>query len=83
MTNRQAALRLGVSLETLTAINWKWRPMLRGQGTCVRIPGTGGRCNLNPVEVIEQIIAARDAAERQKQSALEHLPEGLVDRDGA
>jgi hypothetical protein len=83
MTNRQAAQRLGVSLNSMLCSAWKWYPMLHGTGKCVRLPATGGRANLYPVEVIERIIAARDEADRAKAAAAAHLPEGLVDRAGA
>jgi hypothetical protein len=83
VTNREAAQRLGVGLETLTCHAWKWHTMLSGTGRCVRIPTSGGRCNIYPAEAIEQIIAARDEADRQTAEAIAHVPKGFVDRDGA
>src|SRR5438309_150431 len=83
MTNRQAAERLGVSVNSLVCTAWKWYAMLHGTGQCVRIPGTGGRCNIYPVEAIEGIIAARDGADRAKAAAVANVPEGMVDKDGA
>jgi DNA-binding transcriptional MerR regulator len=77
VTNREAAHRLGVGLETLTCVAWKWRPLLRGANRCVRHPVTGGRCNIYPVEAIERIMAAREAAARPA------IPEGFVEKDGA
>ena len=76
MTNREAAQRLGVGLETLTVPAWKWYSMLRGCGKCVRPPG-GGRCNIYPVADIERIAAAQVAA------ATRVIPEGFVDRNEA
>jgi AP2 domain len=76
VTNREAARRLGVKLDTLTAIAWKWREMVRGQNRCVRHPN-GGRCNIYPVAVIEAILKAR--AEWEKRQ----IPEGFVDKEGA
>lgn len=77
VTNREAARLLGVSLETLTCGGWKWQSSLRGHARCVRIPMTGGRCNIYSLKGIEQIIAAREEASRPK------VPEGFVDMDGA
>ena len=77
VTNREAARRLGVGLETLTMVGWKWRPMLRGAGKCVRPPG-GGRCGIYPIAEIERIAAAQAAAAVRPE-----LPPGFVDKDGA
>jgi hypothetical protein len=76
VTNREAAQMLGVGLETLTCVTWKWRPMLRGVGKCVR-PPNGGRCNIYPIDQIERIKAAQAAAAQRE------IPEGFVDKDGA
>jgi DNA-binding transcriptional MerR regulator len=67
---------LGVGLATLTCVAWKWRPLLRGTGRCVRAPG-GGRCNIYPIETIERIQAAQAAA------AQPQIPQGFVDKAGA
>jgi transposase len=78
VTNREAARILGVSLETLTCGGWKWHSWLRGgHSRCVRIPVSGGRCNIYELARIEQIIAAREEASRPQ------IPEGFVDSDGA
>jgi transposase len=77
VTNREAARMLGVGLETLTMVGWKWRPMLRGAGKCVRPPG-GGRCGIYPIDQIERIAAAQAAAAVRPEP-----PPGFVDKDGA
>jgi hypothetical protein len=77
LTNREAALRLGVGLETLTCVNFKWRAALRACGKCVRHPGSGGRCNIYSVAGIEGIVEA------QAEWAKRQVPEGFVDKDGA
>ncbi len=76
VTNREAARLLGVSLNTLTAINWKWRGMMRGQCRCVRHP-SGGRCNIYTVAAIEDIFKARAEWEQRQ------IPKGFIDKDGA
>jgi transposase len=78
VTNREAARMLGVSLETLTAVRWKYRPMLRGTGRRVRHPNRG-LCNIYPLEQIERISAAQAEA----AAARPQIPEGFVDKDGA
>lgn len=77
MTNRQAAERLGVALETLTISAWKWCKTLKSAKQTVRMPG-GGRCNLYRVEVIERIAQTRAEAARGPV-----IPEGYVDKTGA
>lgn len=77
MTNRQAAERLGVALETLTISAWKWCKTLKSAKQTVRMPG-GGRCNLYRMEVIERIAQTRAEAARGPV-----IPEGYVDKTGA
>lgn len=69
---------LGVGLNTLTCVAWKWRAMLRGHGKCVRHPG-GGRSNIYPLAEIERIRQAQAAAADKGLA----IPPGFVDRDGA
>src|SRR4051812_266065 len=54
VTNHEAARMLGVGLNTLTCVGWKWRAMLRGHGKWVRRPG-GGRSNIYPLACVEEI----------------------------
>jgi hypothetical protein len=76
VTNRQAAERLGVGLNTLTCVGWKFRAMLRGAGRRVRLYPRGITC-IYPVEVIERIAAAQIEGMRVA------IPDGFVDKDGA
>jgi hypothetical protein len=78
VTNREAARMMGVSLETLTCVGWKWRPMLRGTGRRVRHPNRG-LCNIYPLEQVQRIAAAQAEA----AAARPQIPEGFVDKDGA
>lgn len=75
LTNWQTAERLGVGLDTLVS-TWKYRETLKAAARTVRMPG-GGRCNLYPVELVDRIVAEREAA---KQAV---VPDGFVDGDGA
>ncbi len=75
LTNRQTAERLGIGLDTLVT-PWKYRKTLKAASRTVRFPG-GGRGNLYPVEVVERIVAEREA---EKQAV---VPAGFVDGDQA
>ena len=75
LTNRQTAERLGVGIDTLVT-NWKYRETLKAAARTVGKPG-GGRCNLYPVELVERIVAEREAASRAV------VPDGFVDGDRA
>src|SRR3954447_17404906 len=75
LTNRQTAQRLGIGIETLVT-PWKYRQTLKAAARTVRMPG-GGRGNLYPVELVERIVAEREAASRAV------VPDGFVDGDRA
>ena len=59
LTNQQTAERLGIGIETLVS-NWQYRETFKAAARTVRKPG-GGRCNLYPVELVERIVAEREA----------------------
>ncbi|HLL89402.1 MAG TPA: hypothetical protein VK324_08870 [Tepidisphaeraceae bacterium] len=75
LTNRQTAERLGIGIETLVS-NWAYRDTFKAAARTVRKPG-GGRCNLYPADLVERIVAEREAAGRAI------VPDGCVDGDGA
>lgn len=77
VTNRQAAEMMGVTLESMTQSNWKYRPMLRGTGRRVPHP-VKGLTFIYPIDVVERIRAAQAA-----DAAPEPVPDGFVDKDGA
>ena len=77
VTHRQAAEMMGVSTESITQNQWKYRPMLKGTRKCINVYNRG-TISLYPVEVIEKIKAAQAA-----DAAPEPIPEGFVDKDGA
>ena len=51
---------MGVSTESMTQNNWKYRPMLKGTRKCVNVYNKG-TISLYPIEVIEKIKAAQAA----------------------
>ena len=78
VTKCEAAKMLGVKPKTLTADNFKWRPMLQGQFRLVHRPDGSVVSSIYPRELIERL-----AAVRAEDLAMPAIPEGFVDKAGA
>jgi hypothetical protein len=76
LTREQAAGHLGLGPGVLACDKWKWRSWLAEHARRVPRPG-GWHCTLYPLEQVERVRAAREAAYHP------HIPDGFVDAKGA